>query len=439
MSLGAAPPAAPAPKIGIAAFSATEQDDDAPPPPPRDLVIPLTKNPWKREDPGTPPRETDDLDEAAAAAVIAEGITVKREKKDLVIAGPAPQEEAKQPLLKAAMLPGLNELENDDQRFKRDLEMRADDVDVTGDAYRSVRIEEFGRGMLRGMGWSGFTEDDEKRFADPVARPRGLGLGAAPKPAEIYDRRGRLREGRTATNKDADKQWLGAQKKQATEDVVALRSGDIVRIERPRGDRTLDEDLVGRRARVQAPSDAARPNHARVLLERSGEVLCIPQRALRRDTSTKPFREAEKRKRASQKESTKKKARREEPPPKPWLVAGIRVRVGRDGDPLFRKKGRVLDVLLSADGKRRATLALDGGGRVDEPGYKERYLETALPKDGGPVRCVLGERMGAHGVLVGRDRKKETATIRFDDDDAIVTVPMDFVAEWCGGDVDMMM
>ena len=37
--------------------------------------------------------------------------------------------------------------------------------------------------------------------------------------------------------------------------------------------------------------------------------------------------------------------------------------------------------------------------------------------------------MGAHGVLVGRDRKKETATIRFDDDDAIVTVPMD--CEWC--------
>ena len=46
--------------------------------------------------------------------------------------------------------------------------------------------------------------------------------------------------------------------------------------------------------------------------------------------------------------------------------------------------------------------------------------------------------MGAHGVLVGRDRKKETATVRFDDDDVIETVPMDFVAEWCGGDVDMM-
>ena len=31
-----------------------------------------------------------------------------------------------------------------------------------------------------------------------------------------------------------------------------------------------------------------------------------------------------------------------------------------------------------------------------------------------------------------------TATVRFDDDDAIVTVPMDYVAEWCG-DADMMM
>ena len=50
--------------------------------------------------------------------------------------------------------------------------------------------------------------------------------------------------------------------------------------------------------------------------ERSGEVLCIPQRALRRDTSTKPFREAEKRKRASQKSPPKKKARKDEPPPR---------------------------------------------------------------------------------------------------------------------------
>ena len=119
------------------------------------------------------------------------------------------------------------------------------------------------------------------------------------------------------------------------------------------------------------------------------------------------------------------------------VLCAVRVRVGRDGDALFRKKGCVLDVLLSTSGARRATLALDDGGRVDEPGYRERHLETALPRDGGPVRAVLGARAGAHGVLLGRDRKKETATVRFDDDDAIEALPMDFVAEWCGGGMDM--
>lgn len=441
MSLGSAPAAAaPPPAAPLAAFGLSDVPEDAPPPPPRDLVIPLTTNPWKAEDPGTPPRDTDDLDEAAAAAVIAEGINMKVERADLVIVGPA-QEAKAQPLLKAAMLPGLNEVEDDGERFKRDLEMRADDINVTGDAYRAVRIEEFGRGLLRGMGWSGFSEEDEKRFSDPVARPRGLGLGATPKPSEIYDRRGRLREGYTATNKDADKaikegKWLGAQtaKKEST---VQLQTGNIVRIERPRGDRTLEEDLCGRRARIEAPSDDAKPNHARVVLERSGEVLCVPIRALRLDTSSKPFREAQRKRKLEGADITKKRARRDAAPLEPWLVAGVRVRVGRDGDALFRKKGRVLDVLLSTSGARRATLALDGGGRVDEPGYRERHLETALPWDGGPVRAVLGARAGAHGVLLGRDRKKETATVRFDDDDAIEALPMDFVAEWCGGGTGM--
>ena len=41
-------------------------------------------------------------------------------------------------------------------------------------------------------------------------------------------------------------------------------------------------------------------------------------------------------------------------------------------------------------------------------------------------------RKGERGTLLARDRKKETATVRFDDDDAIEAHPMDAVAEWCG-------
>ena len=46
--------------------------------------------------------------------------------------------------------------------------------------------------------------------------------------------------------------------------------------------------------------------------------------------------------------------------------------------------------------------------------------------------AVLGSRTGQRGALLGRDKKKETATVRFDDDDDIETHPMDHVAEWCG-------
>ena len=45
---------------------------------------------------------------------------------------------------------------------------------------------------------------------------------------------------------------------------------------------------------MQAPSDAARPNHSRVLLEKSGEGPVYPAfDSYGKDTSTKPFREAE--------------------------------------------------------------------------------------------------------------------------------------------------
>uniref|UniRef100_A0A182MJL9 Spp2/MOS2 G-patch domain-containing protein n=1 Tax=Anopheles culicifacies TaxID=139723 RepID=A0A182MJL9_9DIPT len=49
----------------------------------------------------------------------------------------------------------------------------------TLDDYESVPIEQFGQGMLRGMGWKGdVKKDTEKISVGPVPRPKGLGLGA---------------------------------------------------------------------------------------------------------------------------------------------------------------------------------------------------------------------------------------------------------------------
>lgn len=83
-----------------------------------------------------------------------------------------------QPLLAAAR---LVEGEDDATRYRRDLDLRADDMAVTSTAYVSTPVVEFGAAMLRGMGWKGEVSDKEKE--DSIARPRRhrLGLGAVPK------------------------------------------------------------------------------------------------------------------------------------------------------------------------------------------------------------------------------------------------------------------
>lgn len=77
----------------------------------------------------------------------------------------------------------------DRERLAADLVGRAQDLEVTGEAYDAVPIAEFGAAMLRGMGVAeaviaadaggpGGSASD-----GPRARPQGLGLGAQPAPA----------------------------------------------------------------------------------------------------------------------------------------------------------------------------------------------------------------------------------------------------------------
>jgi hypothetical protein len=53
------------------------------------------------------------------------------------------------PLLMASLAPELVGLKTDEERFKADIDMRPEDMNVRSDAYRSVPIEEFGAAMLR--------------------------------------------------------------------------------------------------------------------------------------------------------------------------------------------------------------------------------------------------------------------------------------------------
>mmetsp|Transcript_15322 Transcript_15322/g.20557 ORF Transcript_15322/g.20557 Transcript_15322/m.20557 type:complete len:255 (-) Transcript_15322:402-1166(-) len=78
-------------------------------------------------------------------------------------------------------MPGLNDIANEDDRFKYDISMRADDVNEKSSCYTTMPISAFGEAALRGMGWKGKIDKDDKTDVNEPRHHR-LGLGATPKP-----------------------------------------------------------------------------------------------------------------------------------------------------------------------------------------------------------------------------------------------------------------
>ena len=115
------------------------------------------------------------------------------------------------PLLMANLAPELLAAKDDEERFKVDISMRPEDLNVRSDAYKAVPIEEFGAAMLRGMGWTGPDEsteateqqkklqmDDKERI---LPRENRLGLGATARPPEEKGR------GNKEKNAQKKKEW----------------------------------------------------------------------------------------------------------------------------------------------------------------------------------------------------------------------------------------
>ncbi|KAF0686305.1 Aste57867_21911 [Aphanomyces stellatus] len=85
------------------------------------------------------------------------------------------------PLLSRNRIPGMENVAGDKNKFKHDLSMRPDELDIHSDAFDAVPIEEFGAALLRGMGWTG-KDRVEPTGAKVQMRHYRLGLGATPKP-----------------------------------------------------------------------------------------------------------------------------------------------------------------------------------------------------------------------------------------------------------------
>ncbi|ESQ54806.1 hypothetical protein EUTSA_v10027298mg [Eutrema salsugineum] len=92
-----------------------------------------------------------------------------------------------------------------------------------------------------------------------------------------------------------------------------------------------------------------------------------------------------------------------------WLRSRIRVRViSKDvkSGRLYLKKAVVTDVV----GPTTCDITMDESQELVQ-GIDQEFLETALPKRGGPVLVLSGRHKGVYGSLVEKDLEKETGVV----------------------------
>ena len=85
------------------------------------------------------------------------------------------------PIMSRNTVPGILEFGSDAEKYRHDISMRPDECEL--DDYSRVPIEEFGVGLLRGMGWErgrpiGKNSNGKVGLIELKSRPSLLGLGA---------------------------------------------------------------------------------------------------------------------------------------------------------------------------------------------------------------------------------------------------------------------
>ncbi len=363
----------------------------------------------------------------------------------------------RKPLLMQNVNPLLKSSETDDDRFKSDMEHRADDMNFKSDIYDTVPVSQFGAALLRGMGWDGnATEAKDKKFQDTdkiIPRENRLGLGAMARPPSMST--AKHRPAKDKPNKDAlSSDWQ--KKVESRLKNQKLKVGDLVWLR--------DLRLLDRRAQVTAASGVPGLDRIRVQLEVGGELAEVSRKDAvllnAEELSRRPYSQAAQTVAGPVVEASPRffgvsdhqpevaskvtgalqscgavtfarKASGEKPKVSHasvgWLLAGIRVKVvsrSLGGGAYHRQKGVVLDVFA----KGVACVRLDSGAVVSEA--RESQLETILPQSGQRCVVLLGERKGEDAVLRDTNPEDHSALVEFCEDLELQWLSMDSVAAY---------
>ncbi|KAL8226958.1 hypothetical protein R6Q57_016790 [Mikania cordata] len=118
-----------------------------------------------------------------------------------------------------------------------------------------------------------------------------------------------------------------------------------------------------------------------------------------------------------------------------WLYSHIRVRIiskELKGGKLYLQKGEIVDVV----GPTTCDVSMDNSRELIQ-GIEQEFLETALPRRGGPVLVLSGRHKGVYGSLQEKDMDNETAVVRDADTHALLNVRLEQVAEYVGDPDDI--
>ncbi|OUS43800.1 G-patch nucleic acid binding protein [Ostreococcus tauri] len=311
------------------------------------------------------------------------------------------------------------------QAFKEDMEDLPEQASI--EEYEDMPIEDFGKAMLRGMGWEegkavGRMHRGMVEAVEFIPRAARLGLGAQP------------------AEKDAP------QKKYIKPGETREKKADMVRDQRAVADagmrnvKTLDEKLVkrkevgpregkmmyiadGQHAGISGRILRMLGEKASIELSNSGTVVTV------RCSELQEMSERETKASVGEKRFRNDDSKSAGTAAEPWLYTNVRVRVVSKSfsrGQFYLMKGVIVDVLTPT----KCLLQIDGGGKTIE--IDQRALETVLPKLGGRICVVLGKFRGRRGKLLEKNKSNDTASIQLNEDFEAHVLPMDAIAEYSG-------
>lgn len=383
---------------------------------------------------------------------------------------------------------------NETQQYKADLEALPDELPTDSESFQRVPIAEFGAALLRGMGWSGGGSNNKKKDEDveSMPRPHRLGLGAIPKLDTSMLPSSSSSSGRRALRPDQVKRQEALERQQ--QEYAQQRKEQLARDkQRTLQNQSLIQLTNGRRAEILQLVGVPGLNMVKIQCEGEAKFSVVKRGDIgdllsREELDEKPFRSValgavserkekersrddrrsdgesghrrekdsstrssrddthpdisrkdRKRDRDRDRDSDKtrssrdteerqsSKRHRDEPSKPQWVIPNIRVRVITEklGRRYYKEKGIVVDVT-----PKGATVQLSGGAVLDR--VPERYLETALPKQGGKAVVLAGDHRFAKGRLLERDSRRSKGVIQVFEDMNVLTLSLDDMAEWCG-------